>query len=153
MVDLQAIEAIKQLKYRYFRALDTNDWPLLGATLTEDCAAAYSDGDLCLNGREAIVAFMRENMSGGDFLGMHHGHHPEITIEDTQHASGTWYLEDTVISLTRRTRLFGAAIYEDRYRCEDGVWRIAATGYRRTFEFIEPLHPEARLLRSMFGDS
>ena len=128
---LVAIEAIKQVKYRYFRALDCNEWELFATCLTEDCAAAYSDGKLCLDGRDAIVGFMRQNMSGADFLSMHHGHHPEIVLESATEARGTWYLEDTIISLARGTRLSGAAIYEDRYRCEDGEWRIAATGYRR----------------------
>lgn len=154
MLDLQALEAIKQLKYRYFRTLDTNDWDVFSDCLTEDCSAAYSDGKLCLEGRDAIVAFMRENMSGADFLSMHHGHHPEISFDAEDSASGTWYLEDTIISLARKTRLFGAAIYEDRYRRDaDGTWRISATGYRRTFEFVEPLNPEATLLSNMFARS
>jgi uncharacterized protein (TIGR02246 family) len=151
MFDLQALEAIKQVKYRYFRALDCNDWELFADCLTADCSASYSDGKLCLEGRDAIVAFMRENMSGADFLSMHHGHHPEIRFENTDNATGIWYLEDTIISLTRKTRLFGAAIYTDRYRREGDTWRIAATGYKRTFEFIEPLNPDATMLSNMFA--
>ena len=151
MQDLQALEAIRQLKYRYFRSLDCNDWALFAECLSEDCRAAYSDGRLCLDGRRAIVDFMRENMSGADFLSMHHGHHPEIAIEDADNATGTWYLEDTIISLKRGTRLYGAAIYEDRYRREDGRWLISETGYRRTFEIVEPLNPEARVLSNMFA--
>ena len=151
LANLAAIEAIRQVKYRYFRALDCNEWELFASCLTEDCSAAYSDGKLCLDGREAIVAFMRDNMSGSDFLSMHHGHHPEIVVESATEASGTWYLEDTIISLSHRTRLSGAAIYEDRYRCENGEWRISATGYRRTFEFVEPLNPDATLLSNMFA--
>lgn len=151
LADFAAIEAIKQLKYRYFRSLDCNQWDLFASCLTEDCAAAYSDGKLCLDGRDAIVNFMRDNMSGADFLSMHHGHHPEIVLESADEASGIWYLEDTIISLTHKTRLSGAAIYEDRYRRENGEWRISATGYRRTFEFSEPLNPEATLLSNMFA--
>jgi hypothetical protein len=150
---LEAIEAIKQLKYRYFRSLDCNEWELFASCLTEDCAAAYSGGKLCLEGRDAIVTFMRENMSGADFLSMHHGHHPEISIDSGTEASGTWYLEDTIISLTRKTRLYGAAIYEDRYRLVDGAWKISATGYRRTFEVLEPLNPEAKVLSNRFAAS
>ena len=151
MSKLEAIEAIKQVKYRYFRALDCNEWDLFADTLTEDCSAAYSDGKLCLEGREAIAGFMRDNMFGADFLSMHHGHHPEITLVDEDNATGIWYLEDTIISLARKTRLQGAAIYEDRYRRENGEWRISATGYRRTFEFVEPLNPEATMLSNMFA--
>lgn len=150
---LGALEAIRQVKYRYFRALDCNEWELFASCLTEDCSAAYSDGKLCLEGRDAIVDFMRQNMSGADFLSMHHGHHPEITLISDTEANGVWYLEDTIISLVRKTRLYGAAIYEDSYRLEGGEWRISKTGYRRTFEFIEPLNPEAKVLSNMFAGS
>lgn len=153
MLDLQAVEAIKVLKYRYFRALDCNDWSLFESCLTEDCAASYSDGKLCLDGREKIVGFMRDNMSGPDFLSMHNGHHPEIQLLDERHATGIWYLEDTIISLVRKTHLYGSAIYEDTYRCEDGDWKISATGYRRTFEIIQPLNPDAKVVSNMFTAS
>lgn len=153
MLDLQAVEAIKQLKYRYFRSLDCNDWPLFASCLTSDCAASYSDGKLCLDGRDSIVGFMRDNMSGQEFLSMHNGHHPEIQLQDESHATGIWYLEDTIISLVRKTHMYGAAIYEDAYRCEEGDWKIAATGYRRTFEIIQPLNPDAKVLSNMFAGS
>ena len=32
----------------------------------------------------------------------------------------------------------GAAFYDDEYRREQGRWRIAATGYKRTYEQIYP---------------
>lgn len=61
---LLAIEAIKQLKARYFRALDTNDWGLFASTLTNECIGDYSDGDLAFKNRDEIVSFMRNNLSG-----------------------------------------------------------------------------------------
>lgn len=150
-IEINAIEAIKQVKYRYFRSLDCNDWDLFTSCLTQDCTAAYSDGKLCFEGRDAIVNFMRDNMSGPDFLSMHHDHHPEISLLGDDEAKGVWYLEDTIISLTRKTRLYGAAIYEDSYRREGGQWLIASTGYRRTFEIMEPLNPDAKVLSNMFA--
>ena len=68
---LLAIEAIKQLKARYFRALDTNDWGLFASTLTKDCIGAYSDGDLSFENRDEIVSFMRNNLSGKKMLTLH----------------------------------------------------------------------------------
>jgi hypothetical protein len=32
----------------------------------------------------------------------------------------------------------GAAFYSDRYVVDEGAWKIAHTGYRRTFEEIFP---------------
>ena len=41
MADLQEIEAIKRVKYRYLRALDTKHWEDFADTLTEDIVGDY----------------------------------------------------------------------------------------------------------------
>lgn len=150
MQELYDIEKIKQLKARYFRALDTNDWTLFGDCLTDECVASYSDGRLVLNGREAIVGFMNKHMSGPTLLSMHHGHTPEIELTGDNAATGIWYLNDLVIDLKSNTQLFGAAIYSDEYiRDEDG-WKISKTGYSRTFECYEPVSKDLKIVKNMF---
>ena len=53
---------------------------------------------------------------------------------DGDEATARWYLEDKVIVPELDFVLEGAAFYNDRYvRTPDG-WRIAHTGYQRTFE-------------------
>lgn len=148
--DLSNIELIKQLKGRYFRTLDTNDWKAFGDCLTSNCKASYSDGRLKLEGREAIVAFMSKHMSGEKLLSMHNGHTPEISLKSESAASGIWYLNDMVIDLERRTQLIGAAIYQDEYCLEDGVWRISYTSYARTFEYFQPLSEDVTFVKNMF---
>ena len=70
---------------------------------------------------------------------MHFASQPEITV-DGDAAVGTWAFEDTVIATEYRMMLTGSAFYEDRYaRCDDGKWRIAHTGYVRTYEAIMSL--------------
>lgn len=149
---LIAIENIKQLKYRYFRALDCNDWNAFGATLTQDCEANYSSGHLHFDGRDAIVDFMRTNMSSAQFLSMHTAHHPEITIsDDFKLATGAWYLQDTVLIIEAKRKLYGTAIYKDEYINVDGQWLISKTGYDRIFECIEPISDEHNVLQSCFS--
>ena len=150
MQELYDIEKIKQLKARYLRALDTNDWALFGSTLTENCNAVYSDGRLVLDGREAIVGFMDKHMSGPKLLSMHHGHTPEIEITGDNTATGIWYLNDVVIDMKSKTQLTGAAIYSDEYVREDDGWKICKTGYSRTFEYYEPIPENRKILKNMF---
>ena len=150
MQELYDIEKIKQLKARYFRALDTNDWALFGDCLSDDCKANYSDGRLVLDGRDAIVSFMAKHMTGPDLLSMHHGHTPEIEILDSDHASGIWYLQDMVMDLKSKTQMFGAAIYSDEYVRENGDWKISKTGYSRTFECSKPMPAELNVIKNMF---
>ena len=79
-----------------------------------------------------MVEYIRANLGEG-VITMHHVHHPEISV-DGELATGRWYLEDKCSSPSSEFVLQGAAFYEDRFvRTPDG-WRIAHTGYRRTFE-------------------
>lgn len=124
------ITAIAQLKYRYLRALDTKQWDEFEACFQPEATGDYNG--LVFDDRAALVAYMREHLGEG-MLTLHQAHHPEITVEgDT--ATGRWYLQDKVIVEAFKFMLEGAAFYDDRYvRTADG-WRIAHTGYRRTFE-------------------
>jgi hypothetical protein len=133
-VDLDEIEAIRQLKYRYFRLLDTKPFTELGALLTEDATTSYQSGELSYQGRAAIVAFLQESLGDGDIVTMHNGHHPEITLTGPTSATGVWYLEDRVVVRAMDFEIVGTLLYDDRYVKVDGQWLIEHTGYERIFE-------------------
>lgn len=133
-VDLDEIEAICQLKYRYFRFLDTKRFTELGELLTGDATTSYQSGELSHQGRGAIVAFLEESLGSGDIVTMHQGHHPEITLTSATTATGTWYLEDRVVVRAMDFEIVGTLLYDDRYVKVDGQWKIEHTGYERIFE-------------------
>ena len=125
------LEAIKHVKYRYLRALDTKDWDTFAATLTDDVTGDYG-ASLRFTNRDELVEYMRTNV-GPAVITEHRVDHPEIDVEgDT--ATGRWYLQDRVIVPDFSFMLFGAAFYSDRYRRTGDGWRICATGYDRTYE-------------------
>lgn len=145
--DLLDIERIKQLKYAYLRCLDQKDWDGLADLFTDDATAAYSGGRYTCAGRDEIVDFITRNMDRDQFHSSHRVHHPEIDVDGDQ-ASGVWAMEDTVLDAEWNVLVFGAAFYEDRYRRTadaDGriAWRIAHTGYRRSFEAMLPIRPDS----------
>ncbi|MEU7632422.1 nuclear transport factor 2 family protein [Nocardia sp. NPDC049220] len=155
-MDLDAIEAVRQLKYRYFRTLDLKLWNEFGDTLTVDAAGHYGThalGEpLRLSGRDAIIAFMRENL-GPSVVTVHVANHPEIHI-DGETATGSWAFEDTVISTEYRVLIRGAGYYTDTYRLDtDGHWRISSTGYQRIYEAMQALSdtPSFQLLSNMWA--
>jgi hypothetical protein len=128
------LEAIRRLKYAYFRTLDLKQFDDLGALLTEDVTAFYEDGKTVLEGRAAIVTWLGAVLGDTGMVTEHHGHHPEITFTSATTAEGTWYLQDRVIVPAADLEIGGTAFYTDRYRLTDEGWRIAHTGYTRVFE-------------------
>ena len=150
--ELIDIEAIKQLKARYMRGVDTKDWELLASTFAPDARSVYSGGKYSFEGRDAIMGFLSESLGRRDIATLHHAHTPEIEITSETTARGTWYLEDFVINeaqgtehMPGGTQLHGTGIYSDEYVKIDGEWKIALTGYERIFEDHQPRHPDSRL--------
>lgn len=141
MADLAEIEAIKRLKYRYLRALDTKNWDAFADTLTDDVVGDYGSSmgkELRFTNRTDLVEFMRTAMPAG-VITEHRVGHPEITLDDSDEAEGRWYLQDRVIVPEHNFMLWGAAFYQDRYRKTADGWKIYATGYQRTYEATQSL--------------
>ncbi len=151
MDQLAEAEAIRLLKYAYFRTLDLKQFDDLGALLTADVTASYEDGRTVLEGRDAVVGWLSQVLADPGMVTEHHGHHPEITFTGPDSAQGTWYLQDRVIIPAADLEIDGTAFYDDRYRLTEEGWRIAHTGYRRVFE-EQRTHStfEVRSFRSRF---
>lgn len=150
--ELVEIEAIKKLKARYQRAVDTKDWELMASVLAPDARSVYSGGRYAFDGRDAIVKFLSESLGTPAIQSMHHAHTPEIEITSETTATGIWYLEDFVISALpsgdwapHGTVMHGTGIYSDEYLKIDGAWTISLTGYERIFEDFQPRGEGSRL--------
>lgn len=133
--NLAEIEAIKQVKYRYLRALDTKHWDDFADTLTEDVIGDYGESlgeEHHFTDRATLVEFMRTSMPAG-VITEHRVTHPEIDI-DGDEATGIWYLQDKVIVADINFMLVGAGFYHDTYRRTADGWKISKTGYDRTYD-------------------
>ena len=133
-----AIEAIKRLKARYFRFMDTKRWDDWAQVFTADAVMDVPEADMVSHGRTEIVANVSEVLKGARTV--HHGHMPEIEIIDAEHARGIWAMADYVEWPERdgrRIGLQGYGHYLDAYAIEGGEWRIARTRLERLR--IDPL--------------
>ena len=136
---LNDIDEIRNLKSRYFRALDTKDWPELEKTLSPTISTSYSNGKLVFHGPKEVTAYFDESMPKTEIT-LHQGHNPVITFDenDPNVAYGKWYLQDLLIFAKGNPyeglQIEGSAIYSDKYVRVDGQWLIQETGYLRVYE-------------------
>jgi hypothetical protein len=148
---LLEIEAIKRLKYRYVRCLDQKLWDELEGCFTPDATASYGGGAYEFDGRDAILAFLRDSMGSESFLSSHRVHHPEIDLTSPSNARGIWAFDDVVILTELGITIRGAAFYTDDYVKADGEWLIRSTGYKRTFEELQPRSDDITLTASWWA--
>jgi 3-phenylpropionate/cinnamic acid dioxygenase small subunit len=150
--DLQELEAIRQLKYRYFRALDTKHWDELTACLAEDCRWSECDGSGRLYDREEVMDSLKRRFERSNILTMHQAHHPELELTEETKARGIWAIQDRAIDLQFNITTWGAAYHTDEYVKIDGEWRIQSISYERLFEEMESRadKPDLKLTLSKF---
>lgn len=133
------LEAIRQLKARYFRLMDTKMWDELRDVFTEDVRIDTSeDSGSVIDGVDAYLPFLIGQI--GEVTTVHHGHMPEITFVDDDIARGIWAMEDELWwpEGSPIRYLHGYGHYHETYHRFDGYWRIAElrlTRLHRTFEF------------------
>lgn len=139
-LNLEAIELIRQLKYRYFRSIDMADLDTLKGVFTEDATICYVGGTYRFEaqGRDNIVDAIGYAFHA-EAIAFHHGNHPEIEVVSDTEATGMWYLRDWFLDLRRNITTDGTSIYRDKYVFRDGRWQIQHSGYERIWEIVEPV--------------
>ena len=123
------LEAIRQLKARYFRTMDTKDWVAMRAVFTDNVVIdTTASGGNVVEGADAFMAFLQETL--GSATTVHHGHTPEIALTSDTTATGVWALNDIVIFPTG-VRLDGYGHYHETYAKVGGEWKIASSRLTR----------------------
>jgi uncharacterized protein (TIGR02246 family) len=128
------IEAIKQLKARYFRTMDTKDWAAMREVFAPDVhvdVTADAGPDAVYDGVDAFMAMLQTTLQ--DVVTVHHGHTPEIAITSPTTATGTWAMEDHLRwpEGSPINELHGYGHYHETYVKTEGGWRIASTRLTR----------------------
>jgi ketosteroid isomerase-like protein len=128
--DLVTIEQIRQLKARYFHAMDQKRWDDWEQVFCEDALIdTTQEGSPLIEGRKAFREFLPPILQ--DVKTVHHGHLSEIALTSATTATGTWSMEDHLWWPDGR-HLWGTGFYFEKYRKDpDGDWRIAEMKLRR----------------------
>lgn len=141
---LLAIDALKQLKARYFRAGDTKDMALMRTVLAEDCEIDTTGACVdpvtgidylpnvtgCTRGIEAVIAAFS---AAPDLRSVHQGYNFEVTFADDRTASGIWSMTDRLYFPPGSpiSRLTGYGHYHETYVKSAGEWRIRTSRLTR----------------------
>ncbi len=136
---IEAIEAIKQAKARYFRGVDTGDGALVRSVLAEDCVLDYRGCctdpvsgvdylpamNVVLRGRDA---WSSEGFARSGIVSVHQGGNFEVTfVSDT--------LAESICTMTDRLfmpagapfeQLTGHGYYHDTWEHDGDGWMLKA---------------------------
>jgi len=116
------IEAVKQLKARYFRTMDTKDWDGMRRVFTDDVVMDTTDsGGNVVTGGDEFMTFLRRTLD--NVVTVHHGHMPEIELTSPTTASGIWSMED-IVRWPDGRELHGYGHYHETYEKSADGWRI-----------------------------
>ena len=131
------VEAIRQLKARYFRTMDTKDWAGMRQVFADDLMMDTTEaGGGVVSGADEFMAFLEPAL--GDATTVHHGHMPEIEVTSATTAKGIWALQDLII-FPDGTRMLGFGHYHEAYEKSGDDWRIkSVTLTRLHVEFTPP---------------
>jgi hypothetical protein len=141
---MQAVEAIKQVKAKYFRGVDTGDAELVRSVLADDCVLDYMG--CCTDpksGRDFLPAMnvvMRGRASwasaglqAAGIVGVHHGHNCEITLGSDTEASAIWSMTDRLYMPAGApyALMTGFGYYHETYVKIGDSWKIRTIRIQR----------------------
>jgi len=155
---IQDLEAIKQLKAKYFWCVDKKLWIDWASVFTEDIEADFSDDfsrlagrpiDGVIRGRHKLVSMISASLPK-EITSVHQGHMPQIEFTGPDTATGVWQLQDCIDDGDRQ--LIGFGYYRDGYVRQNGQWLIKRFALERLlveWRVKEKVSPPERL-RALF---
>lgn len=133
-MDLEAREALKELKYRYIHALDQPNEDRFVSLFTENASfEASSYGTV--EGHSGIREFIEYRAS--DDRAYHHMATNPVLSVDGDEATGRWYYIVIKVDADGAAE-WGQGTYEDEYRRVDGEWKIASLSAARNYTVEVP---------------
>tara|TARA_B100001142_G_scaffold1960_1_gene2179 strand:+ start:61 stop:579 length:519 start_codon:yes stop_codon:yes gene_type:complete len=147
------IEEIKNLKHRYFRAIDMADFDLLDNVFSQDITIDYRGGTYRWEseGKETIKESLKHAFHN-QTAAMHTAHHPEIEVLSNIKATGKWYLQDIFYNFDLGSITQGTALYVDKYIKEDDQWLIQHSEYDRIWEKVSPINPDDKFTKILLKE-
>jgi len=128
---LADLDAIRQLKARRIRAIDTKDWATYEAVHAPD-HYSHNDGEPRWDGAKANTDRLALLFEGVQTI--HHVHTAEIELTSPTTATGIWAMEDYLYWKQGGEDhwLHGFGFYYETYENRDGQWLFTSRRLKRT---------------------
>ena len=123
---LVAIEAIRSLKARYCRCVDTHDWAGFRALFTDDASLFFPENYATPSSIDDFLGGVEAALAG--CVSVHHAGLPEIEITSETTATGVWAMTDRLVfapeapGFGQASEINGAGHYHETYEKRDGTW-------------------------------
>ena len=99
---LEAIEAIRNLKGKYFRCMDCKLWDELPSVFTTAMKVITPTGDIYSEGGPNYAASLRHSLTTA--ASCHQGLTAEIEVINATNAKGIWAMQDIIVWQERHPR-------------------------------------------------
>lgn len=128
---LESLEAIKQLKARYWHACDRKDVEAVIACFADGPIEIDYDGPAGkLTHRNGLRDVFASIATKAEIVEIHHGGAPIVELVDDDHATGRWSLVYHLMDTTKGTVNHIGGYYDDAYVRVGGEWSIARARFR-----------------------
>lgn len=133
---LEDIEAIRQLKARYFHACDTKDTATIRSCFAEQEVVIDYGQIGVFTDVDAFVEIYTQMACNDHIIDMHHGQNAQISWETPERASAIWDLYFHQINTEASTLTQLGGHYFDVFTRQNGEWKILNTQFNVTSSCI-----------------
>jgi hypothetical protein len=125
------VAAINLVKARYFRFVDTKNWPAFRELFLPDARLEFADDAGTFESIDAFITYVEPGLK--DLVTVHHGHMPEVVFTGPDTATGIFAMEDRLRYPAghRLSSVHGWGHYHDTFRRTPDGWRIASVRLER----------------------
>lgn len=140
---LAAGEAIRQLKARYFRFVDTKQWTALRGLFIDEATIHFVQRTDDPEPRDCAIARIASVLQPR-VVSAHHGMLAEITFVSKDEATAIWAMKDILVFPDDEpndfgwSRMEGHGHYHERYVRRSGEWRFASLRLERLLVETRP---------------
>lgn len=128
---LEAIEAIKATKNKYFRALDQELFDEVYECFTSDGVIDYGPAGVYKQISD-FVNMISDYAKTNTAKGIHQGYNPEIAVSGNS-ATAKWVCSYVSVDTSKGVSYKQTGVYEDQFAKVDGQWLIKHTSNRAVF--------------------